>query len=563
MNVVSFIYDILSVFGALAFFLFGMKLMSESLQKIAGVKMRQYLSAVTANRWRGLFTGFIITATMQSSSAVTVLLVGFVNASLITVGESVALIMGANIGTTLTSWLITFFGYSFNIRVIILPLIALSIPLYFTSNSRKKSLAEFILGFAILFIGLQFLRDVLPEIHGEAGVIDLLKSVTGQSFIPIMIVGFMGIILTIIIQSSTATIALTIVLLSEGMISFEVAAALIVGENIGTTATANIAALVANRDAKRTALIHTLFNIIGALILIPFFNAFVQGIEQLADKLLLISTNDSILAAPLKVSLFHSIFNITNTLLLIGLSKYLLQASYKIIPIKPNEKDSFPLQLGDNFMTTVSELSIVHASREILNMAHKSQKMLTKIPLLLLEKNPTIYNQLNEEVKLIEQQVDQAEQTVMQYLARLTESKLSAESSRMVNGNMIIVNNIESIADICFKMARVIELKNSQKAWFNQNQRDNLHQMFQLAEEAIDIMLNNLKQPKKPDISQAEQLEKQINNLKITYLEAHYKDMKASVYPFNSGNFYQQLIVYCEKIGDHTINVSETLKRSY
>jgi phosphate:Na+ symporter len=549
--------------GALAFFLFGMKLMSESLQKIAGSKMRQYLSAITANRWRGLATGFAITGILQSSSAATVLLVGFVNAGLITVLDSIGLILGANIGTTVTSWLITFFGYSFNISVIILPLIALAIPLYFGSSSNRKSVAEFVLGFAILFIGLQFLRDVLPDIHRETGIVEFLKTYADNNFASYLIAALIGIGITILIQSSTATITLTIVLLSEGMVSFEIAAALIVGENIGTTATANIAAIVANRNAKRTALIHFLFNLIGALLIIPVFNYAIQFIDLLADMILRLSDNDSLLSAPLKVSLFHSLFNITNAFILIWFTKPLKQLSTVIIPLKENEEDGKILSLQENFVTPVSELSLVHLSKEISKMARLSQKMFDLIPQLLIEKNPEEYQILNDKIRQMEQQMDQYEQILMNYLARLTESKLSAESSKLVNGSMIIVNNIENIADICFKIARIIELKNSQKAWFNQQQRDRLHQMFETVNESLNLMLINLSKPQKPDLISAHQVELRLNELKTEYIETHLSDLEAGNYPFNSGNFYQQLVVYSEKIGDHAISVSETLNRSY
>lgn len=563
MNIVSLFYELMSVLGALAFFLFGMKLMSESLQKIAGFRMRQYLSAITANRWKGLLTGFAITGILQSSSATTVLVVGFVNAGLITILDSVSLIMGANIGTTVTAWLITFFGYSFNIRVIILPLIALVIPLYFSNNSKRKSVAEFVLGFAILFIGLQFLRDLLPDIHREAGILEFLRTKAENSFLSLFFATLIGIGITLLIQSSTATITLTIVLLSEGMVSFEIAAALIIGENIGTTATANIAAIVANRNAKRTALIHTLFNLTGALLIIPVFQYVMQFIEEIKEIILQLSEKDAILAAPLKVSLFHTLFNLSNTLILIWFVKPLQQLSYAIIPQKKNEENGRTLSLHDNFVTPVSELSLIHLAKEISKMAKISQKMFDLVPKLLMEKNQEEYQMLNDNIRAMEQEVDQQEQILMNYLARLTESKLSTESSKLVNGSMIIVNNIESIADICFKLARIIELKNSQKAWFNQPQRDRLHLIFEIVKESLNQMKANLERPQKPDLAVAQQIEIQLNDLSKEYIETHLTDLKAGAYPFNSGNFYQQIVVYCEKVGDHAFTVSETLNRSY
>ena len=234
-----------------------------------------------------------------------------------------------------------------------------------------------------------------------------------------------------------------------------------------------------------------------------------------------------------------------------------------MIPLKENEEDGRMLSLQENFVTPVSELSLVHLSKEISKMARLSQKMFDLVPQLLMEKNLEEYQLLSDKIRQMEHQMDQNEQVLMNYLARLTESKLSAESSKLINGSMIIVNNIENIADICFKIARVIELKNSQKAWFNQQQRNRLHQMFETVKEALTLMLFNLSKPQKPDLNKAHQVEIQLNELKQEYIETHLSDLKAGNYPFNSGNFYQQLVVYSEKIGDHAISVSETLNRSY
>jgi phosphate:Na+ symporter len=559
MNNSVIVFDLLTILGSLAFFLFGIKIMSESLQKVAGHKMRSYLSSITSNPWRGLFTGLLITGTLQSSSAATVMLVGFVSAGLIPVLDSVGLVLGANIGTTVTSWLITFFGFSFNIRIVLLPLIAMSIPLYFSSNSSRKSIAEFIMGFAIMFFGLQFLRDTLPEINQHSGIINFLSQQSDRGFGAILLIVLTGIVITILIQSSTASITLTMVMFSNDIISFEVASALIIGENIGTTATANIAALVANRNAKRTALIHTLFNVIGALIFLPFLYQYMQGVEGLTHFLLGTDSEQSDILKPLQISIFHSGFNIIMALILISFASRLVWLSKRIIPESPSENTDRPLAYRDNLVTSTSEISLLFAMKKLHQMGQNVDNMFGMIPVLLLEKEPERYAHLLEQLRNREDDVDRSEKEVLDYLSRLAESKLSAEGSRLVNSMMIIANNIESIADINYKMSKIIDNKNVQKAWFNQEQRNNLAGMFDLVKTSLRMMNQQLAHGGSGSHDTSLEIEDQINARRHELLEQHMKDLKESKYYVNAGTIYQQLIVYCEKIGDHSFNVSEAL----
>lgn len=561
MTTLNTIYALLNILGSLAFFLFGMKLLSESLQKIVGERLRGALSSITSNPYKGMLIGFGVTALLQSSSAATVLLISFVNAGLISVFQSVGMVIGANIGTTVTSWLVMFFGFTFNVRSVVLPLIALSVPLYFSSRSRHKSVAEFVMGFSILFIGLQFLREALPTIDPESPIVTYLSGHSAQEFAPLIIVALIGMLITLLLQSSTATITLTIVLLSQGFIDFEVAAALIIGENIGTTATANIAAIIGNRNAKRTAVIHFLFNLIGALLALPFFRYAVQGVEALSAILLAGSDNQSFLEAPLKVSLFHSLFNVLNALVLINFSKKLVTFSEWIIPVKKDEASLNRLQYRDSFITPVSELSIVNVSKEMLIMGHVIKGMFNMVPDLLLEKDLERFSVLTSKMIEKEGEMDRMEIQVNQFLSKLTENKLSEGGSKRVNAMMLMVNNLEGMADVCFKIARVIERKNNERAWFNQGQRNRLFEMFKLVNTAIDFMLMQLASSAANPVEEAESIEKQINDLRLQLIETHLSDLKSGAYPFNSGNFYQQIIVYCEKLGDHAMAVSMGLSQ--
>lgn len=557
MSVFELLFLGLNILGSLVFLLFGLKLLSESLQKLAGKKMRQYLSAITSNPWKGLFTGFAVTSVLQSSSAATVMIIGFVNAGLISVADSVGLVFGANIGTTITSWLITFFGFSFKIRAIILPLIALSIPFYFSSKSNLKSAAEFIMGFSILFIGLQFLRDALPEIDPANPLLQFLSGTDNHRVFSLIVIGLIGVIVTLLIQSSTATIALTIVLLSEGFVDFEVAAALVMGENIGTTATANIAAIIANRKAKRTAFIHFLFNLGGVVLLMPFFRWAVMGIDALSDIILINADNAEIIKPALQISLFHTSFNLLNALIMINFVKQFEKISAFVYPVKTTEVTDNQLKYTDSFITPVSELSIAQASRELLIMGHVVESMFKLVPQLLLEKDDEKFKILVSLIIQKEAEADSIERQMSNYLSNLTENKLSRSGSQLVKGMMIMSNNLENMADICYKITKTIEYKNQQKAWFTQEQRNHLNQMFVLVDKTLRTMAEQITSAQETTLMDAELLEIQVNQLRNELIHQHIQDMRDGGYPVVSGNFYQQLIVYCEKIADHAFSVSQ------
>ncbi len=563
MNVLNIIYSLLVILGALAFFLFGMKLMSESLQKLAGAKMRKYLTAITANPWKGMATGFLMTIILQSSSASTVMLIGFVNAGLISVLESVGLIIGANIGTTLTAWIITFFGFSFNIKLFLLPLIALSIPLYFITSSKRKSVAEFVMGFAILFFGLQFLREALPAVNIDSNIITYLTSREVHGFSSLLLIALASFAITLIIQSSTAAITLTMVLFSDGYISFDVAGAMIIGQNIGTTITANIAALVANRKAKRAAMIHLLFNLIGALIFIPFFNSFVWAIDRFGNLLLALDMIGQNVLNPLKISIFHSGFNIIVMLILVWFVNGLVIISRWLLPVLENEGKDHKLSYDDRFVVSVPEISLANVSGELNQMASNVVRMYKLVPQILLEKDPESYEIIYHELKRMEHETDKLESDIMNYLSKISENKLSSEGSKLVHTMLAIVHNLESIADVCFKMSRVIDNKNKQKVWFNQEQRNHLSELFNNVMDAFNIMSEGLQKPEQLDKQRADAIESLINEKRRQFIEQHLIDLKDAKYHLRSGNFYQQLIVYSEKIADHIHSVNEDLYSYY
>lgn len=330
--------DILTLLGSLGLFLYGMKVMSDSLMEVAGDKMRSILASMTSNRFFGVFTGFFITSVIQSSSATTLMVVSFVNASLLTLFESVSVIMGANIGTTVTAWLITILGFKVSMAAIALPLVGLGFLLTFSKNIKTRHWGGFVIGFAILFIGLQFLKDAVPDIKQNPEILEWLKAYTDLGFLSVLIFLMIGTILTVVLQSSSATMALTLVMCYEGWIPFEMAAAMVLGENIGTTITANLAALVANLNAKRTARAHLIFNLLGVTWMLILYYPFLNGIEWLVTKNGGASPFNTPEVIPVALSVFHTVFNIINTFVLIWFIALIVKMVEKVIPYREEEE---------------------------------------------------------------------------------------------------------------------------------------------------------------------------------------------------------------------------------
>ena len=375
----------LTLVGALGLFLFGMKLMSEALQRVAGGKMRQILAAMTNSRIKGVLTGILVTTTIQSSSATTVMVVSFVNAGLISLVASVGIIMGANIGTTVTAWIIATLGFKVSLSFLSLPLIGISFPLFFSKNSVRKSWGEFIIGFAILFIGLQFLKESVPGINGDSDALNFLSSFTDLGMVSTLIFVLVGTILTIIIQSSSATMALTLVMTYNGLIPFDLAAAMVLGENIGTTVTANLAALVANVSAKRTARAHLMFNIFGVtwvLLIFPYFLRLIDlfmehkhGISILDTNISKEEFNEIKDLYPIGLALFHTTFNILNTIFLFGFAPFIAKVATRMVPDRGEDDEEFRLKFIDSSLFSTSEIGIVQAKKEIAIFGKRIEKM--------------------------------------------------------------------------------------------------------------------------------------------------------------------------------------------
>ncbi len=557
------IYDILKLIGSLGLFLFGMKLMSEALQKVAGDRMRNILAKMTSNRIKGVFTGFLVTSAIQSSSATTVMIVSFVNAGLLSLIGAVGVIMGANIGTTVTAWIISLLGFKISISAFSLPLVGISLPLLFSNNRNRKSWGELIIGFAILFMGLQFLKESIPDIKSNPEIFNFLANYTHLGFLSILLFLGIGSLLTVIIQSSSATIALTLVMCNSGWISFDMAAAMILGENIGTTITANLAALVANPSGKRAARAHFIFNILGVIWMLLLFKFFLKGIDWIMINSSGNSPFEDITAIPIALSIFHTSFNILNTALLIGFAPLIIKIVKKMVPIRDEDEEEFRLMHIDTGLLSTSELSILQAKKEIAVYAKRIVKMFGCVHELFKETNDSKFNKLFSKIDKYEDISDRMEIEIATYLTKVSEDELSKLGSKRINSMLKLISDIESIADSCFNIAITIERKKQKKALFPQYIQDNVNKMFELVEQSLDKMYYNLDNDySNISITKANEIENKINKYRDKLKKEHLSNIESGKYNYQAGIIYNDIFCESEKLADFVINVSEAVEEA-
>ncbi|MBK9764372.1 MAG: Na/Pi cotransporter family protein [Flavobacteriales bacterium] len=554
--------SVLTILGSLGLFIFGMKVMSEGIQKAAGKKLRQILGTMTRNRFYGVLTGFVITGLLQSSSATTVMTVSFVNAGLLTLVQSAGVMMGANIGTTITGLIVSYLGFKFKISAIAIPLMAFALPMIFFRKASIKSWGEFLMGFAILFLGLSALQDSVPNLKESPEVLQFLSAYADPNLLSrLMFVG-VGALLTIIIQSSSAAMTLTFVMTANGWIPFEVAAAMILGENIGTTVTAEIASMVGNVHAKRSARIHSLFNIIGVswmVILVPHVLPLITwfSVDVMGNDSPYIEATLSPAAIPLALSYFHTFFNLVNMLLLIGFVGPLVKASIWSVPSRTDEDEVFHLEHIGTGVVNTPELSVIEASREIARFGKLVSKMNKMVSRLITETETKSRTKLYNKVKKYEEISDRMEVEVANFLTKVLQGGLSEDLSIRIRGMLSEVNDMERIADIYFQMSMVIKRKEEEQLWFSPEQRQNILGMFTLLENALQIMCKNLDVEDSMYYDEAVEMEELINTRRNELRDNHLKSIEAGDHNVKSGLVYSDLFSSCEKVGDHVINVSE------
>ena len=551
---------ILEIIGSLGLFLYGMKIMSDNIQKAAGSKLRQILESMTRNRFMGVLTGFIITCIIQSSSATTVMVVSFVNAGLLSLIQAIGVIMGANIGTTLTAWIVSL-GLKISLSKMSIFFIAIGFPLLFFKREKIKFAGETIIGFAILFIGLGLLKDLAPDKDQVPEFVGFISDISNYGFFSTILFVLIGTGLTVILQSSSAAMAVTLTMCLSGLIDLEAGAAIVLGENIGTTITANLAALIGNVHAKRSALAHTFFNVAGVVWMLVVFKSFVGAVDWAIVNwggMESAYTNDaSILIA---LSVFHTSFNIINTLVLVWFANFIAKVVTKVLPSKTDDDEQFQLEYIRGGFVTTPELSVMESGKEIIHYAEITNKMYTFIPKLLNETDPKKFKKLFERIDKYENIIDRVEIEIAEFLVEVSQNELSVRSSNKIRAMLRVNSNLEKMGDICFHLSITIDKKNKDKAWFTAQQRERLNEMFGLIDKAFEVMMENMEvKYGEGDIMKAAEIEKLINKQRDLMRDTHFESIEKGDYNIKSGLYYNNIYNSLEKLGDLILNVNEAV----
>lgn len=552
-------FDFLRLIGSLGLFLYGMKIMSEGLQKFAGDSLRRILTAMTTNRVTGVLTGVLITALIQSSSATTVMVVSFVNAGLLTLTQSIGVIMGANIGTTVTAWLISALGFKVDIAAFSLPLLAFGIPLLFSGKSSRKSVGEFIFGFSFLFMGLQALKANAPDLGANPEMLAFVQNYADMGFFSIILFLFIGAILTMIVQASAATMAITLIMCANGWIDYQLGVVLVLGENIGTTITANLAALTGNTQARRAALAHLAFNIFGVIWVLILFYPFTNAVSWFVTNVMRIS--DPSVAVSFKLAAFHTAFNISNTFVMIWFVGLIEKTVCFLIKGKKDEDEEYRLRYITGGMLSTAELSILQARKEITLFAERTGRMLDMVKALFYEKNEDAFLKTYSRVEKYESISDRMEIEIANYLTCVAEGRLSSEGKEEIRIMLRAVSEIESIADSCNNMARSIKRRNEFKSIFTDEQNHNVDQMLALTEKALHRMIEILKKSElvRDDVNPSYNIENEINNYRNQLKIHNVEDINNKKYRYQDGVYYMDIIGEAEKLGDYVLNVVQAV----
>ena len=552
------ILTIFKLLGALGVFLFGMRVMSEGIQKVAGKRLQSILNYMTANRVAAIFTGFFITALVQSSSATTVMVVSFVNASLLSLTQAIGVIMGANIGTTVTTWIVSLIGFKFKITTIALPVIGVGLPFMFSKFKKRRDVGEILIGFGLLFLGLMFLKESVPDIKNNPEVLEFLKNYTDLGFLSFVIFVFVGSILTVLVQSSSAAMAITVTMAYMGWIGFETAAAIVLGENIGTTVTAYLASLGTNVNARRTARAHFLFNIFGVIWMALIFKYFIQFILKIAPWDSNLQVN-----LPLNLSLFHTVFNIINSLIFIPFIIPFAKLVDKLV--KPKESDhstEYKLQYIKTGLQDTGQMNIQTAKSELNKMVELINNMF--VTFLKVFRNPDKkMGSTVEKVKDMEDLSDHMQVEITKYLVECSKEDLSERSVMNLNAIMRIVNELENIGDSCYKLMLLTERKYSSNIQLHAKAMEEFNDFASLLVESMELY----------KLRMNEHLEKQVLDL-VYKLEVKMNNLrdnlkKATQYRLQEGSnvkaelLYLDLLKHFEHIGDNNLNIAQALRQVY
>ena len=553
------ILDLLSLLGALALFLFGMKTMSEGLEKFAGDRLRNIIGMMTRNRVMGVLTGISVTALIQSSSATTVMVVSFVNAGLMSLVQAIGVIMGANIGTTVTAWIISAIGFKMDIATFAIPIMAIGMPLIFSKKNKRKSIGEFLFGFAFLFMGLNYLQKSAEALDIGTIVANMLQHVSGDSIWVMILFVLVGAIVTMLVQASAATMAITLMLFDMHIpgFGFHQAAALAMGQNIGTTITALMASLTANTQARRAALAHTFFNVFGVVVVLLIFYPFCDAVTWFVQNVMHVHHNEMYL-----LSAFHTAFNVFNTLLLIWFVNQIEKFICWLLPVKENEKQEKGLLFISGGLLSTSELSLAAARKEIGVFGDRLMKMMTMVKQLLVTDKAAEFAELFSKIGKYEQITDNMEVEIANYLSKVSEGRLSDESKADITHMMRIVDEMESIGDSMYHLGRTLERKREfQNMNYTKKQMRHIDDMLRVTAKAMTEMCSALdKDPKSIDMNTHYATETELNELRTEFKAENIQSVNNHEYDYQLGVFYVDFICECEKIGDYVINIVQKLK---
>ena len=573
------ILQIFTLLGALGMFLYGMNMMSSGLQKAAGDRLRGLLSAMTSNPFKGVLTGLGITSVIQSSSATTVMVVSFVNAGLLTLAQAIGVIMGANIGTTVTAWLVSWLGFKADISILAVPLMLLGFIFSNSKRNQRQNIGELIVGFCLLFLGLSFMKESVPDLNETPQVLDFVKSWSGHGFGSVLIFLVFGTVLTLVLQSSSATMAITLIMLSMGFIPFNMACAMVLGENIGTTITANIAAAVGNTQAKRAAMSHTIFNVFGVIWALIFFNPFLGLVGKVIEVLFglpnpavegfAVSGQNSpdATAALYGLSMLHTLFNTINTLILVWFVKLIEKAVIWIIRSPKNqEADAFRLKYISAGPLATPELAAEQAFDEIIHFAQISKNGLSYAKTAVRESDPDKFDTLRAKLVKYEEISDRIEYEIASFLNAVSLGDISEDTSIKIKAMYKIIGEIESLGDSGESISRILSRRNIHKKTFDQDTLKKLDDMAEAVGLAYDAMIANLKAAYKGElmeISNAYNAEDRINNLRNNLRDAEIEDIESNGKNYQTSVYYMDIVSEFEKMGDFIINISQTLEKTF
>lgn len=586
------IIDFISLLGAVCLFLYGMKVMSEGLQKVAGDRLRNILGIMTRNRVTGVLTGIVITALIQSSSASTVMVVSFVNAGLMSLAQSMAVIFGANVGTTVTTWIISAFSFEVNISDYSILLLAVGVPMLFMKKSTYKSFGEFLIGFCFLFMGLDLISKYVPDLQANPEMLRFVTDYATLGFWSVIIFFIFGIVLTMVAQSSAATFAITLIMCSQGWISFSLGCAIILGGNIGTTITPILASLSGNLAAKRTAMGHVLFNVIGSIIVLGIFTPFMHLVADITKACIGINPcditsgqeaamSDSTLIDPkggltskaqsavaFGLAMFPTVFNACNLMIMIWFTKLYVKIVCWIMPAKhKDEEEEFSLKYIGRGMLSASELNITQAQKEIAVYGERVARMLDMAHRLIhLPEKSDEYTATYNRLEKYEEISDRMEIEIGNYLNHVAEGRLSPEGKMRIAGMLRVISEIESIADGCFNVAKTLTRQHSNHVEFDPGVLKEIDTMYDLVSGAMNNTLEIIRQMETPEesmIIQAYNKEREINNLRNSLRDSNIYNINTKEYGYQQGIFFMDLISEAEKLGDYMLNVVEGVKHQF